>query len=225
MKSMKLLVLDTETTGLIPATDRVIELAAALYDVDRRLVLWQMASLVHGATDNPAESINQIPVAALSDCKAFHDPFEEVSYYSQMADFIVAHNAAFDRGMVGDRLPADKVWICSKSQLRFPKSQPGGRLTHQAVDHGIVIVNAHRAMSDVMTLVELLKVTPDLAEQVTNTQRPHVLIEALVSYDQRQLAKDAGFTWNGAAKRWEKSVPLADGPPQLGFEIRKVPTS
>ena len=57
-----LLILDTETTGLEPASAQCIEVGAVLFQVPQRAVLAQVSFLLP-AQANPAEAINGIPAA------------------------------------------------------------------------------------------------------------------------------------------------------------------
>ena len=57
--SMKLLIIDTETTGLSPADSTVIELGAVLFDVELRSVICQISFLLPTLT-NEAEFVNRI---------------------------------------------------------------------------------------------------------------------------------------------------------------------
>ena len=162
---MRILIVDTETTGF-KYTDRVVEIAAALYDVRLKTVLWQFSSLVYGPPDNAAASINGIDPEALPLAKDFYDPCEETLHYAELADALVAHNAEFDKRMIGCRLPTTKPWVCSQRQLKFPRASKSKKLIHLAVDHGILAVGAHRALGDVLMLVALFRQTPDLEDQV-----------------------------------------------------------
>lgn len=50
---------------------------------------------------------------------------------------------------------------------------------------------------------------------------PTVLIEALVSYDERNKAKTAGFKFDKESKRWLKEIDQSDAR-QYPFEVREV---
>ena len=65
------LLLDTETTGLDPTTDRVIEVAVILFDLELGCPIESYASLIQ-ASGNAAESANGIPPAALAVDQAAH---------------------------------------------------------------------------------------------------------------------------------------------------------
>jgi len=215
---MRALIVDTETTGLDANKDAVIELAAALYDVDLREVVWCYASLVPGCTKNPVAAINGINDQLLAKSQDLPDPFSIVREVVDQADVIVAHNADFDRGMVKGRL-GDKPWVCTVQQIRFPKATSSRKLAHLAADHGIPYVGAHRAMADVLMVAQLLGRVPDLEAQLKGALKPAAIYQACVSYDQREQAKARGFTWNSTARRWERRMPIDEA------EATKRPTN
>ena len=162
---MKILTLDTETTGL-DGDARVIEIAAALYETKTKCILWQFASLVPGERANPVEHINHIPPAALAETDGFFDPFEELNHYADLAEAVIAHNVAFDKRMLGGNFTSKTPWVCSQTQLVFPRAGRSKKLIHLAVDHGILAVGAHRALGDVLMLAALFRVTADIEDQV-----------------------------------------------------------
>jgi hypothetical protein len=51
------------------------------------------------------------------------------------------------------------------------------------------------------------------------------VFQALVSYDDRELAKKAGFRWNKEVKQWQKKLPCdtpIEATKQRPFRIRAV---
>ena len=199
-----LLILDTETTGLDPETQHCVEVGATLFDVQSRAVLAQQSFLLPAET-NAAEPINRIPAAVTR----LPQPWKEGLCWFQnlldAADVLVAHNAAFDRQWFGrGELPAvTQPWLCSMDDMRWPadrqlRSRPSVR--DLALAYGVPVWAAHRALTDCIYLAEVFARCEDLEQQLLQGLEPRQLVRAKVSYDDRQLARDAGFRWNDPIK-------------------------
>jgi DNA polymerase III subunit epsilon len=234
--SYRILVLDTETTGLSVKDSRIIELAALTYCTKTRTDLCAAQFLIPTDGGNAAEHINHIPPAALRErpVPALIQAFREM--YAD-ADCIVAHNADFDRRFVLNQWPdlPERPWVCSVKDLKFPRATNTSRkLSHLAVDHGVNPTQAHRAMGDVIVLTSLLSKIPDLDRQIQNAitmrgrsggpaqvagvKAPKFLFEVVDSqYELRHIYKQAKFDWNWDKKRWEKR--LAKGA-EVGLPFR-----
>jgi DNA polymerase-3 subunit epsilon len=154
-------------------------------------------------------------------------------------DYIVAHNGEnFDRPMVlaeikrggftGTYLEA-LPWIDTRTDIPFPVEPASRRLIHLAADHGFVNPFPHRALSDVHTMLRLLAMY-DIHEVLAYQKIPFVTLQAVVSYDDRQLAKDARFSWENIGdkkypKMWVKRVKqnlLELEKSKCKFEIREL---
>jgi DNA polymerase-3 subunit epsilon len=62
----------------------------------------------------------------------------------------------------------------------------------------------------------------DLDGLLQNAQQPRFMYQALVSYDDRQLAKDAGFSWNNdGSKTWTRKLTEVEAG-ELPFATRIV---
>ena len=199
-----LLIIDTETTGLDPQLDQCLEVGVILFDVPSRQVLAQHSFLLP-VEANAAEAINRIPAAATNLPQPWRPALSYLQSLLDAADVLVAHNAAFDRQWFGrGHLPAtDKPWLCSMEEMRWPaerllRSRPSVR--DLALAYEIPVWAAHRALTDCIYLAEVFRRCDELEQLVERGLEPRQLMRAQVSYDDRHLARDAGFRWNEPVK-------------------------
>ena len=155
---------------------------------------------------------------------------EGLRYFESMvdrADVLLAHNAAFDRKWFGIKpLPnITKPWICSMEDISWPKelqlkSRPSVR--DLALAYEVPVWTAHRALTDCIYLAEVLKRCSELEILLEHGLEPKRLVRALVSYEERYLAKQAGFRWNdpvrGAWTRRISNREISD----LPFKVNEV---
>ena len=207
----QLLILDTETTGLSPAEGQCIEVGAVLFDVASRSVLMQVSFLLPCAA-NPAQHVNGIPAAVSRLSQPWRSGLACFEAMVAGADAVLAHNAGFDRQWFGTgELPAlEKPWICSMEDIRWPaerqlRATPSVR--DLALAYGVPVWEAHRALTDCIYLVQVFQRCHDLEALLQAALEPRRLVRARLSYDQRQLAKDAGFRWNEPVPRaWSRRL-------------------
>lgn len=218
------LILDTETTGLAPESDRVIEVAAVRYSLAHRCVLESYASLIRG-DGNAAENVNHIPAAALAGGEAPHIAWQTVECMGARSDAVLAHNADFDRSFTPREVLANIPWIDTCGAVDWPRqSKPGASLISLCLDHGLGVVDPHRALSDCLMLARLLArvaETHDVNAILARGLRPRAMFQALVSYDDRALASDAGFRWKPETKQWLRRMAVEDAA-QLGFRTKEI---
>jgi DNA polymerase III subunit epsilon len=227
---LNLLIIDTETTGLNPVCDRVIELGAILYSVEHQTVLHQLSTLL-AAPDNAAERINRIPAAVLPTIAPtlMHQSLLIFQAMADEASYAVAHNAAFDRKWFNDQhLPALQrqgeplPWLCTMEDFTFPlQNRAGDSLINLVLAHGIGVGAAHRALTDCQLIAALFDRMTDLPGLVAWASQPKVIFQAVIEYDDRQLAKAAGFKWNAESRTWLRRMAEAETL-QLPFAVVKV---
>lgn len=224
----KLLIVDTETTGLDPDIHECLEIGAILFDVKSRSVLAQQSFLLP-VLENGAEKINRIPAEITQISQPWQAGLTYLDSLIQVADVMVAHNVAFDRQWFGkEPLPKiSKNWICSMEDITWPSSlniriRPSVR--DLALAYGVPVWNAHRALTDCIYLSEVLSRCDNLEELLIQGLQPRVLMRAQVSYDQRQLAKNAGFRWNDpVVGAWSRRLTNQEAS-ELDFEVVPVLT-
>ena len=222
----RLLILDTETTGLNPAEGAIcIEVACTLYDVDRAMPLDTFSALIH--TDhNEAEAINGIPAALLLQAHEARNVWPHVEALAKSADAFVAHRAEFDRQFVPLSVGDLRPWICSKYDLEWPKGAAGDHLVHLALAHGVPVFTAHRALADVDTLVRTFQAASRMApngmqDRLARALLPRVRLVSLAPFAQKDAVKAAGFSWDG--KEWSKRV-IKGEPYEFAWKVREVAT-
>lgn len=216
------LIIDTETDGLDESA-RVIEVGAILYSVDNQCSLQELATLLP-AEENAAESINRIKPEALKEAEFIGTSFalETLFAMSKKADVFVAHNAEFDRVRVfgnTDFLPLASIPWVDTMDMKWPlASREQGSLINLALDHGIGVASAHRALTDLFDRME------DLPAMFEVAMRPKALYQALVPFERKDEAKAAGFKWNGTDRTWTRQMAIDDAQ-LLGFPVRKIEAS
>lgn len=219
----RVLLLDTESTGLDPK-DACIEVACVVFDLAHASPIVSFASLIQHHS-NAAEAVNRIPAALLAEAPPSALIWPRVAAMADGCDAILAHNAAFDRGFVPAALRDSKPWICTMSDLEWPQqTKPGQSLVALALAHGLGVGSAHRAAADCDLISRLLA---RIAEQGTDLPaflarglRPKATFQALVSFADKDKAKDAGFSWEPESKRWLRTLAIEDA--NFPFQIRKV---
>lgn len=199
------LLLDCETTGLDPATDRLCEVGAILFSVEHRAVIQQVSFLLP-IDDNPVQHINDIS----PELSVLVDPRQARQLLVAMAaeaDAFLAHNAEFDRQWIEPLFPPilrSLPWICTCEGIRWPGLRLNPSLVDLALAYGVPVWAAHRALTDCIYLAQVLERDPDLEAHLLQGLEPRRLVVAQVSYDDRQQAKDAGFRWDPTTKQWSR---------------------
>lgn len=156
---VKLLILDTETTG-IGITDEPIEVALALYEVDQNSNSVEKIGFYSGRRQPSvpitpmAQKVHGLSISNLIGKDFDH---EKVNSLINLADIVIAHNADFDGRMLEGLYPEikNKSWRCSLNQWPWPPSASKS-LGSIAADFGISEYKAHSAEGDVDALSSCL---------------------------------------------------------------------
>lgn len=118
----------------------------------------------------------------------------------QSADVVCAHNGIkFDKGFMqawADRYSFEsdpsKLWIDTLTDLPMPRWYTR-KLAYMPVDHGM-LTNPfpHRAVFDTVSMMQMLDQYP-LDKVLELARSPMVIIKALVSFHNNELAKKRGY--------------------------------
>lgn len=224
------LIVDTETTGLLPGTDHVIEVAGILFSLEHRSVIRSFSGVL-SHHENPAEAINRIPAAIIAHehTDVIGDAWGHVSELIDEAllrgdSAFVAHRAEFDRAFFPSHLAARMPWVCSKFDLEFPRSKVGDSLVQVAVSHDVPVIAAHRAMTDCDLIARLLARVADLGcdmqAMFERAMRPKARFVSLAPFEEKDVVKANGFQWDPAAKIWSRTMAVEDAG-KLPFQVRR----
>ncbi len=203
------LFVDTETTGLDPARDEIIELAMVpfTYGLDGQVYAMgePFQQLREPSKPIPAEitAITGIDDAMVAGRRI--DP-DEVAHFAAPASLVVAHNAAFDRKFLERFCETfnTKPWACSMSGIDWAaEGYEGTKLAYLAGSAGF-FYERHRATHDCMAAIELLaRVHPrsgrtGLAQLLERARTPSFRIWAENSpFELKDILKARGYRWNG----------------------------
>ena len=219
------LFVDTETTGLDPRRDEVIELAMVrfTYGIDGRIFR------IGDAFERLRQPSRPIPEAVTALTGITNelvagktlDP-AEIDAFADSADLVAAHNAAFDRRFL-ERLSdlfARKPWACSMSQIRWAdEGFEGTKLGYLAMGAGF-FYDRHRAANDCAAAIELLA-SP--LPKSGRTGMSHLLQAARAPtwriwaenspFAVKDALKARGYRWNGDVGAGPKAwyVDVDDG--------------
>ncbi len=212
-------VVDTETTGIDPDRDAIIELGMVLFEYDPETgqayrVLGSFdqledpgfpispeSTLVHGITD-------AMVAGRKIDDRAVADFLAGVS-------LVIAHNSKFDRVFLEKRLPLFESlpWGCSLAQVDWRAEGVGSaKLDYIAYQYGF-FYEAHRAEGDCYALLEILQqVLPKSGGLVLKSilkglsLKSYQIFATGSPFETKERLKARSYRWDGEKKCWHVTV-------------------
>ena len=222
---MLLLGLDLETTGLKTDSDFIIEVGAALWDTDRNAALVLYSEMVDpGVTIS--EEITRITGITNEDLKTYgrqpSSVLVETRKLIMLSDLVVAHNGTFfDRPLLEAELKRhafeipEKPWLDTSTDVPYPEHIKVRKLSYLAAEHGFLNPFAHRALSDVLTMLQVLS-KYDINRVLEFSREPSYVLTAIAKKPwedtapegkkEIDLVKARGYRFNGGSKKWQKQV-------------------
>jgi DNA polymerase-3 subunit epsilon len=215
---MLLLGFDFEATSVEPETADIIEFAFVLWDTD----LLQPVRTATGLLELPAEApgltsevedLTGISTEMLCDHGMFpchlRDAMEPLL---SKADATISHNGlSYDLPLLkayfarmGTKLNVDLGdWphIDTMYDLPYPATITTRKLIYLCTEHGFMNPFPHRALFDVMSMLKLSSYY-DMEAALQSAKTPMVTVQAMVTFKNKDLAKDAGFRWDSEYKIW-----------------------
>jgi len=189
-------VIDTETTGLSLARDRVIELGIVGLDADGN-VEWEWCSLINPERDTGhglAVRVHQIYPRDVANAPAFSELAGEIAQRLS-GRALIGHNIRFDLGMVaaeferlGFAVP-DLIHICTAELARIAGLHPY-HLHACCAALGIKFTGAHHALADARATASLAQHMVDFSDPTFRSDLAHRLHVALPWPDIPVLARN-----------------------------------
>ncbi|OOG79583.1 DNA polymerase III subunit epsilon [Hydrogenophaga sp. A37] len=219
----RVLILDTETTGLSHAGNKIIELAMLLVQVDTATGRPFGAVETFEGFEDPGMPIPDVAkqVTGITDemVRGQHLDNASVEALLARADLVIAHNAGFDRPFVEGRFPgfAHKPWACSFADIDWKaQGAESAKLSALAQDRGW-FYDAHRALVDCHALLQVLSsseadgATTGLGRLIAASMAPSYKLRATgAPFESKDKLKGRGYRWDGDARVWFCGVGSED---------------
>ena len=212
--TQRVIVLDTETTGLDSQNEKVIELAMLSVRVDSVTGLPVGPVSIYESFEDPGKPIPpQITeITGIDDSMVQGQRIDDaaVTALVAQADLVVAHNAGFDRPFVEGRWPvfAGKAWGCSFQGIDWKKEGSGSaKLEFLASERGW-FYDAHRAQVDCHALLQVLSVPlsdgqTGLARLLAEAGQTRYKLRATgAPFETKDKLKSRGYRWDGEGRVW-----------------------
>ena len=215
--------LDTETTGMNPDEDKVIELAMVPFEFDSYGNIYRILP-EYNALQDPGEPIPELitQITGITDemLKEQSIDLQQVTTLLSDAVIVIAHNARFDRPFCENLLDdfKDISWACSIADVNWnAEGFEGVKLEFLAYKYGFFF-EGHRATIDCQAGIEILSQKlpksdiPVLKQLLDNARRTDVRLWAdKAPFEMKDLLKRRGYRWspgdNGKRKAWYKDLP------------------
>ncbi len=212
-------IVDTETTGMDPKSDEMIELGLVAFEYSRDTgEIGQVLEAYNGLEDPgmpiPPEST---AVHGITDemvrGRRFDD--EAVSRILEDVAIVIAHNAGFDRPFVEPRFArfASLAWGCSLQEIPWDEAGiSSAKLDYLAYRHGFFF-EGHRAEIDCLALLEVLRRPfgetgkTNLKVLLDSARKPSVRLWASNSpFESKDLLKARAYRWEPERRTWYRDL-------------------
>ena len=215
----RVVILDTETTGLDARNDKIVELAILRVDVDTATGMPVGAVQVYDGLEDPGIPIPKEiqEITGITPDMVHGQRLDEARIAALLdgVDLVIAHNAGFDRPFCEARLARfqDLAWACSWADIPWKEQgRSSAKLESLAAQMGW-FYDAHRAEMDCHALLAILA-TPlpraahtGLAHLVAGVDTASYRLQATnAPFDAKDLLKARGYRWSAEHKVWHTRI-------------------
>ena len=246
---MLLIGIDLETSGVDKTTSKILEVAYVLKRVGEPRFWFTSVNYVYDSTweedfiPKEAQLVNGIHPDM---CRRFGTQLSRVAFdlnaliRTHKVDAFIGHNARnFDlpfllhhiEGFSTDHWDEIKTLpiIDTMTDIEYPKNCKSKALSYLCADHGFLNTGAHSALHDVIATMRLGELY-DLQAALARGKEPSAIYKSNTTYETRQRAKDAGFSWENLEsrnfpKQWVKRLRESEVEAtvaKLGCGVQKI---
>lgn len=228
------IILDTETTGMIPGADEVIELGMLKFEYGQDGHIFRVLDSFN-CLQQPRKPI-PAPITAITGITDDEvagqaiDPAEVEAFVSGAA-LIIAHNAKFDRPMCEAAWPFFRNfnWACSCTQVPWKEEgHEGVKLGYLLNDYGR-FHSGHRAIDDCHAALYLLAQPMQQSKRLAmsslleNARKAQYQLWAEnAPFEFKDVLKIRGYRWNGEARCWSIILDETALPDEEDYLRREV---
>ena len=215
----RVIVLDTETTGLDQSREKIIELALLRIDVDMATGMPVGSVQVYDGLEDPGIPIpKEIEgITGINNDMVRGQRLDEdrIAALLDGVDLVIAHNAGFDRPFAEARIPRFQqlAWACSFADIGWKDhGRSSAKLENLALEMGC-FYDAHRAEMDCHALFAVLAMPlpklahTGLAHLISQGSKPSYRLQATnAPFDAKDQLKSRGYRWNADQKVWHTRI-------------------
>ena len=223
----RVLILDTETTGLDSRSENIIELAMLAVDLDLQTGQLVGEVEVYEDFEDPGRpippEITKLTGITSKDVQGQKLDEAKIKDMVERADLIVAHNAGFDRPFVENRLEVfeHKAWACSFAGIDWKAQGLGSAKLEFLCSELGWFYDAHRAQVDCHALLRVLssplkpsaetKPLNGLQQLFKSAENTRTVVKAFGSpFETKDKLKARGYRWDAEARVWYTAVKSAE---------------
>lgn len=204
-------VLDLETTGINPETDRIIEIGLLEFGVGESGTPHILN--MYGGLEDPKQPLSPElqKLTGLNDAMLQGQVIDWVLVRKilERSSLVVAHNADFDRGFMQRREEyqgLDPHWACSFKHIDWEtKGFRTRALNYLAADHGFVNPFAHRALFDCATTFRIF--APYFNEMLQRSYlREFRVLATQAPFEMKDKLRNNRYRWDVQKRVWLKDI-------------------